>query len=35
MRKRRRDQEIIHMFVCILAVAAGLFIFAMMFLAFC
>lgn len=35
MRKRRRDQEIIHIIIGILAVAAGLFIFAMMFLAFC
>lgn len=35
MRKRRRDQEIIHIIISILAVAAVISIFAMMFLAFC
>ena len=35
MRKRRRDQEIIHVIISILAVAAGIFSFIMMFLAFC
>ena len=35
MRKRRRDQEIINIIISILAVAAGISIFIMMFLAFC
>lgn len=35
MRKRRRDQEIINIIISILAVAAVISIFVMMFLAFC
>lgn len=35
MRKRRRDREIIRAIISVLMVFAGLFIFTMMFFAFC
>lgn len=35
MKKRRRDQEIVHMIICIFAVAAWILAFIMMFFAFC